>query len=92
MRSTPALAALIAFQQDCLAASCFRGMASSANAQPFDSRLFGEMRSRGIGPYRGGRTKTAVGIPWQPNVFYIAMAAFGKRLRAQHADVNGPIR
>ena len=51
--------------------------AAFAHAQPFDAKLFGEMRWRGIGPYRGGRTKTAVGIPGQPNVFYIGVCNGG---------------
>ena len=33
---------------------------------------FGDMRWRHIGPFRGGRTKAASGVPGQPNVFYIA--------------------
>jgi photosystem II stability/assembly factor-like uncharacterized protein len=33
--------------------------------------LFKEMHWRGIGPYRGGRTKAATGVPGQPGVFYI---------------------
>ncbi len=33
--------------------------------------LFSELRWRMIGPFRGGRTKAATGIPSQPNVFYI---------------------
>src|SRR4051812_45003213 len=33
---------------------------------------FGEMRWRHIGPFRGGRTKAATGVPGQANVFYIA--------------------
>ncbi len=40
-------------------------------AQPFDSKLFQEMRWREIGPYRGGRTRALCGVPSQPNVFYI---------------------
>ena len=32
---------------------------------------FGGMRWRSIGPYRGGRTRAAEGVPGQPNVFYI---------------------
>src|ERR1017187_2884895 len=32
---------------------------------------------RFIGPYRGGRTKAAVGVPSQPNVFYIGMVNGG---------------
>jgi photosystem II stability/assembly factor-like uncharacterized protein len=33
--------------------------------------LFQELHWRNIGPFRGGRTKAAAGIPSQPNVFYI---------------------
>jgi photosystem II stability/assembly factor-like uncharacterized protein len=33
--------------------------------------LFAELRWRHIGPFRGGRTKAAVGVASQPNVFYI---------------------
>ncbi len=33
---------------------------------------FAELKWRSIGPYRGGRTKAASGVPGQPNVFYIA--------------------
>ena len=36
-----------------------------------DPNLFGEMRWRMIGPFRGGRTVAAVGVRQQPNVFYI---------------------
>ncbi|MEP6591714.1 MAG: glycoside hydrolase [Gemmatimonadota bacterium] len=45
--------------------------AGQAVAQATDSGLFQELRWRMIGPFRGGRTKSAVGIPSQPNVFYI---------------------
>jgi photosystem II stability/assembly factor-like uncharacterized protein len=31
------------------------------------------MEWRGIGPFRGGRTVAAVGVPQQPNVFYIGV-------------------
>ena len=30
-----------------------------------------ELHWRGIGPYRGGRTRAVAGVPSQPNVFYI---------------------
>ena len=33
--------------------------------------LYGELKWRSIGPYRGGRTKAATGVPGQPSVFYI---------------------
>src|SRR5947209_18044940 len=35
------------------------------------------MQWRSIGPFRGGRTRTAVGIPSQPNVFYIGVVNGG---------------
>jgi len=41
-----------------------------ALAQPFPPSLFGEMRWRSIGPFRGGRAVAASGVPGQPNVFY----------------------
>ncbi len=44
-----------------------------ATAQPFDPSLFNSMKWRMIGPHRGGRTVGAVGVPQQPNVFYIGV-------------------
>ncbi len=46
-------------------------------AQQFDSKFFGEMRWRSIGPHRGGRTRAAVGVASQPNVFYIGVCNGG---------------
>ncbi len=53
------------------------GPGDSASPQPqsgasFDQKLFGEMRWRCIGPFRGGRTVAISGVPHQPNVFYMA--------------------
>ncbi len=39
----------------------------------FDPSLFNSMKWRMIGPHRGGRTVGAVGVPQQPNVFYIGV-------------------
>lgn len=47
------------------------------SAATFDQKLFSEMRWRGIGPYRGGRTRSGVGVPGQPNVFYIGVCNGG---------------
>jgi photosystem II stability/assembly factor-like uncharacterized protein len=44
---------------------------------PYDPKLFAEMRWRWIGPMRGGRTKSAQGVPSQPNVFYIGVCNGG---------------
>lgn len=38
-----------------------------------DSRHYQELRYRLIGPFRAGRTVGAVGVPSQPNVFYIGV-------------------
>jgi len=38
-----------------------------------DPSRFAEMRWRMIGPFRGGRTVGAVGVPQQPGVFYIGV-------------------
>ncbi len=42
-------------------------------AQQYDAALFNRIKWRMIGPYRGGRTVGAVGVPQQPNVFYIGV-------------------
>ena len=50
---------------------------STAFGQPFDPQLFNAMKWRMIGPHRGGRTVGAVGVPQQPNVFYIGVTDGG---------------
>ena len=40
-----------------------------AEAVPESPSLLGELRWRMIGPFRGGRTVGAVGVPSQPGVF-----------------------
>jgi photosystem II stability/assembly factor-like uncharacterized protein len=42
-------------------------------AQPFSPKLYDAIQWRMIGPHRGGRTVGAVGVPQQPNVFYIGV-------------------
>ena len=42
-----------------------------------DGGLFRELRWRPIGPFRGGRTKAATGVPGKPNVFYIGVVNGG---------------
>ena len=46
---------------------------SLLQAQPFDANYFNAMQWRMIGPHRGGRTVGAVGVPQQPNIFYIGV-------------------
>ncbi|MBL7960305.1 glycoside hydrolase [bacterium] len=42
-------------------------------AQSVESKFFDYMKWRMIGPHRGGRTVGAVGVPQEPNVFYIGV-------------------
>ena len=50
------------------------GLAPSfTDAQGVDPSLYKSMRWRMIGPFRGGRTVGAVGIPSQPNTFYMGV-------------------
>ncbi|HVG21965.1 MAG TPA: glycoside hydrolase, partial [Blastocatellia bacterium] len=44
-----------------------------SRAQQFDQKLYQNMRWRCIGPFRGGRTVGATGVPGQPNVFYVGV-------------------
>jgi photosystem II stability/assembly factor-like uncharacterized protein len=46
---------------------------SNTKSQTFDSKYFSSMKWRMIGPHRGGRTVGAVGVPQQPNTFYIGV-------------------
>ena len=52
-------------------------LAGSLAAQPFDAKYLQAMRWRGIGPYRGGRTRAVAGVPSQPGVFYIGVCNGG---------------
>src|SRR5215813_10257100 len=48
-------------------------IAMSLSAQNFEPKHYSGLRWRDIGPFRGGRTVGAAGIPEQPNVFYIGV-------------------
>src|SRR5205814_2257121 len=49
----------------------------AAQAGSIDPKLFADMKWRAIGPYRGGRTKSAAGHPSQPYTFYIGVCNGG---------------
>ena len=51
--------------------------ASVAQAQQFPESTYHEMSWRMIGPFRGGRTRAACGVPDEPNVFYIGQVDGG---------------
>jgi photosystem II stability/assembly factor-like uncharacterized protein len=46
---------------------------SAILAQSFDQKFYQSMKWRCIGPHRGGRTVGAVGVPSQPNLFYVGV-------------------
>src|SRR6266571_3263195 len=55
-----------------IAAASFVTFPARSDAQSqFDASQIKGLRWRMIGPFRGGRTKSAAGVPSQPNVFYI---------------------
>ncbi len=68
MRAPRFLIALVMVELAALA-----GQTESIWAQPFSPKTYQAMRWRMIGPFRGGRTVGATGVPGQPNVFYIGV-------------------
>ena len=72
-------------------ASALALTAALACAQPFDPALFAEMKWRMIGPYRGGRTKAAVGVPGRPGLFYIGATNGGIWKTTDYGHTWNPI-
>ena len=72
-----------------LSVAVFGGQAVSA--QQYDQKLFGEMRWRRIGPFRGGRTVAISGVPRQPNVFYMAAVNGGVWKTTDFGNTWNPI-
>lgn len=67
---------------------------SSAAAQGPDTitpRLYSEMRWRMIGPFRGGRTVAATGVPQQPNVFYVGVCNGGVWKTTDYGHTWSPV-
>ncbi|HEY6426006.1 MAG TPA: hypothetical protein VIX84_02130, partial [Acidimicrobiales bacterium] len=52
-------------------------LAGPLPAQQYPATLYQGMRWRMIGPFRGGRTRAATGVPNQPNVFYMGQVNGG---------------
>ncbi len=50
---------------------------AAVHAQTVDPALYAAMRWRLIGPFRGGRTVAASGVPGHPNLFYVAASNGG---------------
>lgn len=53
------------------------GLLPTAPSQAQPAGLMPDMRWRMIGPFRGGRTRAAAGVPDQPNVFYVGQVDGG---------------
>ncbi len=66
-------------------------ISTAAPAQQVDPRVYGEMRWRMIGPHRGSRTKAGVGVPQQPNVFYIGAVNGGVWKSTDYGRTWNPI-
>src|SRR5205807_4617364 len=65
--------------------------ASWALAQQFSPDLFQPLHWRAIGPFRGGRTKAAAGVPSQPNVFYVGVCNGGVWKTTDYGRTWAPI-
>jgi photosystem II stability/assembly factor-like uncharacterized protein len=56
-----------------LVVAAFATLVPAAAADSFGPSSYDSLRWRMIGPFRGGRTVGAAGVPGQPNVFYIGV-------------------
>src|SRR5437870_599158 len=61
--------------------------ASTPQPGRIDENLFGAMRWRQVGPFRGGRVLAVTGVPGEPNIFYFG-AASGGIWRSTDAGAN----
>jgi photosystem II stability/assembly factor-like uncharacterized protein len=75
--------------------TCVLGMASGIYADEgkptLGPRLYESLRWRMIGPFRGGRTVGATGVPGQPNVFFIGVNNGGVWRTTDYGHVWTPI-
>ena len=75
-----------------LAAALLFGLSSLADAQPaLPTNAMHALTWRHIGPFRAGRTKSAVGVPQQPNVFYMAVTNGGVWKTTDYGRTWNPI-
>src|SRR5579872_2671045 len=65
------------FLMACLALGLSSFVPRAAAQSRVDENLFGAMRWRQVGPFRGGRVLAVTGVPGEPNVFYFGAASGG---------------
>jgi photosystem II stability/assembly factor-like uncharacterized protein len=88
LRLTLSLRAAIVFP---CAAALLALVAPRAPAQQLDPRLFQDLRWRLVGPFRGGRTVAAVGVPRHHGLFYIGVNNGGVWKTTDYGRVWTPI-
>ncbi|HWH50756.1 MAG TPA: hypothetical protein VN651_04385, partial [Gemmatimonadaceae bacterium] len=74
-----------------VAAGLAAAPAARLSAQEIAPSSYSELRWRMIGPFRASRTKAAVGIPDQPNVFYIGAVDGGVWKTTDYGRTWAPI-
>lgn len=52
-------------------------LCAAASLAQVSENTYQDLRWRMVGPFRGGRTRAATGVPSQPNVFYVAQVNGG---------------
>src|SRR3954454_10218894 len=61
----------------CSASISFAADPTPAPNRGFDQKLFGGMKWRQVGPFRGGRASSIEGVPGEPNTYYFGAASGG---------------
>src|SRR6266498_4158265 len=74
-----------------MALALLSGGVGSVAAQQIDPSRFAALRWRSIGPFRGGRTVAAVGVPGHPGLFYIGVNNGGVWRSTDYGRVWTPI-
>jgi photosystem II stability/assembly factor-like uncharacterized protein len=91
MKSTRTGMAMVAIATAALSVIFFPPYAMAAAPTASYSGPMPEMHWRNIGPFRGGRTRAAAGVPDQPNAFYIGQVDGGVWKTTDYGRTWNPI-